>query len=209
MICQRCRTHLLSRIPVQQNAIRTPSTCVATIFKAQSRFSSTDTPKTPAMPPPPAPRQPSGGPGSITIPSAISSATPGVSQPLSTPTHGVPEPPQWVNPGKNAAAAPTDVAGTSAGPAAPTHEPSSLLAGTVMKGLNYMKNKPEIVALEDHEYPDWLWTLLDDKAKKSSESGGVDVSCMFSISSSYSSFVPLLIRQLLCSFEQEATKTSR
>jgi len=33
----------------------------------------------------------------------------------------------------------------------------------VLKGLNYFKNKPEPVALEDHEYPEWLWTLLDER----------------------------------------------
>ncbi|RAO72270.1 uncharacterized protein BHQ10_008282 [Talaromyces amestolkiae] len=123
------------------------------------------------MPPPPAPRQPGGG--SISIPSAISSATPGVSQPLSTPTDGVPQPPKWVNPGKDAArTAAADAV------AAPTHEPSSCIAGTPLTGLNYTKGKPEIVALEDHEYPDWLWTLLDDSAKKSSDAGGVDVASL-------------------------------
>ena len=30
-----------------------------------------------------------------------------------------------------------------------------------MKGINYMKNGKDPIALEDHEYPDWLWTLLD------------------------------------------------
>jgi large subunit ribosomal protein L54 len=40
-----------------------------------------------------------------------------------------------------------------------------------------MKNKPEIFALEDSEYPDWLWTLLDDSKKQSTaETGGVDPS---------------------------------
>jgi large subunit ribosomal protein L54 len=95
-----------------------------------------------------------------------------VSQPLSTPTHGIPEPPKWVNPGKDAA---TTAAATDA--AAPTHEPSSCVAGTPLKGLNYTKGKPDIVALEDHEYPDWLWTLLDDSAKKSNDAGGADVAC--------------------------------
>lgn len=174
MICQRCRTSLLPRIPLQQHAVRTPSSCVSlAIHKTQARFASTDTPKIPAMPPPPAPRQP--GAGSISIPSAISSATPGVSQPFSTPTNGIPEPPKWVNPGKNAAA----TAGNAV--AAPTHEPSSCVAGTPLTGLNYIKGKPDIVALEDHEYPDWLWTLLDDSTKKSSDTGGVDVACRFSI----------------------------
>lgn len=40
-----------------------------------------------------------------------------------------------------------------------------------------MKNKPDIYAMEDSEYPDWLWTLLDDSKKQSSsETGGVDPS---------------------------------
>ncbi|PIB00627.1 hypothetical protein CB0940_01741 [Cercospora beticola] len=40
---------------------------------------------------------------------------------------------------------------------------SSVPAGTVLKGLNFMKNKQDPVALEDHEYPSWLWTALHDK----------------------------------------------
>ncbi|KAF2210831.1 hypothetical protein CERZMDRAFT_44371 [Cercospora zeae-maydis SCOH1-5] len=39
---------------------------------------------------------------------------------------------------------------------------SSVPAGTVLKGLNFMKNKKDPVALEDHEYPAWLWTALHD-----------------------------------------------
>lgn len=97
-----------------------------------------------------------------------------MSQQLSTPTHGIPEPPKWVNPGKDAAAA----TAAATGAAAPTHEPSSCVAGTPLKGLNYTKGKPDIVALEDHEYPDWLWTLLDDSAKKSNDAGGADAACM-------------------------------
>ena len=169
MICQRCRTHLLSRIQVQHHTIRTPSSCVSSALRTQSRCASTDTPSTPAVQPPSAPRQPSHG--DVSFPSAISSATPGVSQPLSTPTDGVPAPPKWVNRGKTGAAADA---------AAVAHEPSSFPAGSIMNGLNYIKNKPDIVALEDHEYPDWLWGLLDGaSSKKSTESGGVDVSCTF------------------------------
>lgn len=41
---------------------------------------------------------------------------------------------------------------------------SSVPAGTVLKGLNFMKNKQDPVALEDHEYPAWLWTALEKKA---------------------------------------------
>lgn len=46
--------------------------------------------------------------------------------------------------------------------AASSLEPrSSVPAGTPLEGLNYLKNKQAPLALEDHEYPDWLWTLLD------------------------------------------------
>ncbi|EGD96151.1 hypothetical protein TESG_03605 [Trichophyton tonsurans CBS 112818] len=54
---------------------------------------------------------------------------------------------------------------------------SSVPAGTKLAGLNYEKNKQDPIALEDHEYPDWLWTLLDKTAKKSETgAGSVDVS---------------------------------
>lgn len=34
-------------------------------------------------------------------------------------------------------------------------------AGTPLKNINYFKNKSDPIALEDSEYPDWLWTLLE------------------------------------------------
>ncbi|KAL9054956.1 MAG: hypothetical protein Q9162_003811 [Coniocarpon cinnabarinum] len=55
--------------------------------------------------------------------------------------------------------------GTSSSPAASDPPPtpkSCVLAGTPLRGLNYMKNGSDPIALEDHEYPDWLWTLLDE-----------------------------------------------
>lgn len=42
---------------------------------------------------------------------------------------------------------------------------SSVAAGYELRGLGYTKAKPLIKAKEDHEYPDWLWTLLDDSGK--------------------------------------------
>lgn len=33
-------------------------------------------------------------------------------------------------------------------------------AGTPLKHINYLKGKSDPMALEDSEYPDWLWTLL-------------------------------------------------
>ncbi|OHF01299.1 hypothetical protein CORC01_03332 [Colletotrichum orchidophilum] len=45
-------------------------------------------------------------------------------------------------------------------PAAPI---SSCPPGTVLNGLNYLKNKTDPIALPDEEYPDWLWTILESK----------------------------------------------
>lgn len=49
---------------------------------------------------------------------------------------------------------------------------SSVPAGTVLKGLNFMKNKQDPVALEDHEYPPWLWTVLNQKGDAASSNSG-------------------------------------
>ncbi|KAI9656952.1 MAG: hypothetical protein M1831_004500 [Alyxoria varia] len=40
---------------------------------------------------------------------------------------------------------------------------SSVPAGMRLKGLNYFKGKEDPVAMEDHEYPDWLWTCLESR----------------------------------------------
>ncbi|KAJ3190290.1 hypothetical protein HDU85_000585 [Gaertneriomyces sp. JEL0708] len=42
-------------------------------------------------------------------------------------------------------------------------QPSSCPPGTVMTGLNIMKNGKDPVALADDAYPDWLWSLLEPK----------------------------------------------
>jgi large subunit ribosomal protein L54 len=48
-----------------------------------------------------------------------------------------------------------------------------------MNGLNYFKNKPDVFAKEDSEYPEWLWNLLGDSSKDSkTKKGGVDPSSM-------------------------------
>ncbi|KAG8712422.1 hypothetical protein FRC11_000193 [Ceratobasidium sp. 423] len=51
-------------------------------------------------------------------------------------------------------------ASTSATPKAPT---SSCPANTNLAGLTWLKGQPPVLALEDSEYPAWLWTLLDEK----------------------------------------------
>lgn len=48
---------------------------------------------------------------------------------------------------------------------------SSVPAGTVLKGLNFMKGKQDPVAMEDHEYPDWLWRVLERKDEAGAAKG--------------------------------------
>lgn len=161
MICQRCRTGILSRLQQPQTVtLSIPSRARQfPIQRSQFRNYSDGKPSVSATPPPPAPRQPAGA--DITIPSAVSSATPGVSQPLSTP--------EGVH---------VDVNPEKPKKAAVERPPSSCAAGQKMNGLNYFKNKPDVVALEDSEYPEWLWSLLDDSKKNKTATGGVDPSSM-------------------------------
>ncbi|KAF2146614.1 uncharacterized protein K452DRAFT_219178 [Aplosporella prunicola CBS 121167] len=96
-----------------------------------------------------APRQ--GEPDSHTPPAATSTSA---AQPFSAP----------LTPGSVESAKP---------PAAPVLVQSSVPAGTPLKGLNFLKNKQDPVALEDSEYPAWLWTVLKSKtASKEAETEG-------------------------------------
>jgi large subunit ribosomal protein L54 len=53
-------------------------------------------------------------------------------------------------------------------------------AGTPLKGLNFLKNTQDPVALEDHEYPAWLWEILGNKEKKAgADAMAGDLFCMF------------------------------
>lgn len=174
MICKSCRTTMLSRFN-QQPVTRTASACARQLPMVRSQFrsySSDNNPPVAATPSPPSPRQPTVG--DLTTPSAISSATPGVSQPLSTP-EGVHTD---ANPG--ASTKPTAV-----------RPPSSCPAGTKLNGLNYFKNKPDVFAKEDSEYPNWLWNLLGDSSKDAkTKKGGVDPSSK--ISPRFPFFRPML-----------------
>ncbi|KAI5205699.1 hypothetical protein E4T39_02801 [Aureobasidium subglaciale] len=96
-----------------------------------------------------APRQ---GNASSHTPSAATST--GAAQPFSTP----------LTPSPSAA----KLQAPSAEKAAPTVK-SSVAAGTPLKGLNFIKGKNDPVALEDSEYPTWLWGILK---KKGGESAG-------------------------------------
>ena len=42
---------------------------------------------------------------------------------------------------------------------------SSVIKGTVLKGINILKQGSDPIAKEDSEYPAWLWKLLDPKKK--------------------------------------------
>ncbi|KAI9927820.1 hypothetical protein ASPWEDRAFT_173471 [Aspergillus wentii DTO 134E9] len=156
MICQRCRTGILSRLQPQHTVAWSATSPARQLPFQRSQFRnySDGKPTVSATPPPPTPRQPVAG--DISIPSAISSAAPGVSQPLSTP----------------------DEVHVSVNPEKPTKSaerpPSSCQAGTKMVGLNYFKNKEDVFAREDSEYPDWLWSLLDETKGAKTEKGGVD-----------------------------------
>lgn len=47
--------------------------------------------------------------------------------------------------------------------------PSSCKKGDAIEGLNIFVNQEPIIAKDDSEYPDWLWTLLDDNSSASKE----------------------------------------
>ncbi|EXJ88738.1 hypothetical protein A1O1_05670 [Capronia coronata CBS 617.96] len=115
------------------------------------------------------PDTPNAGP--IQAPSSIaveganpthSSRTSGISQPLSeahTPSTS------------------TAKAAAAKEPKKPAKVKSSVPGGEVLKGLGYTKAQPQILAKEDHEYPEWLWTLLDD-SKMATGDTKVDLSAM-------------------------------
>ncbi|KAF1840577.1 uncharacterized protein K460DRAFT_381344 [Cucurbitaria berberidis CBS 394.84] len=49
---------------------------------------------------------------------------------------------------------------------------SSIPAGQPLKGLNFLKNAQDPVALPDDEYPQWLWTILDRQEQKADAGAG-------------------------------------
>lgn len=53
---------------------------------------------------------------------------------------------------------------------------SSVPGGQELRGIAYLKATPHIMAKEDDQYPDWLWSLLD--SDKSSGEVKVDLSGM-------------------------------
>jgi len=79
-------------------------------------------------------------------PQAISSSKPGGSQPFSTPEYA---------PSSTTKAAAKDARKS-------TKLQGSIAGGQELRGIAYLKTRPTILAMEDDEYPDWLWKLLDE-----------------------------------------------
>lgn len=65
-------------------------------------------------------------------------------------------------------------------------------AGTVLKGLGFIKGKEAPLAKDDSEYPEWLWGLLDkDKLKdEQNEKGEADMFCKYFGRHGIRSFLP-------------------
>jgi hypothetical protein len=98
-----------------------------------------------------APRSSSGAPSAT--------SKPGVAQPFSTPLTPAPA---------------AILSKPSSGKASAPRVQSSVPAGTVLKGLNFYKDKQDPVAMADEEYPAWLWGVLD-KGKGGAEAKGAGV----------------------------------
>ncbi|KAG8723921.1 hypothetical protein FRC09_001186 [Ceratobasidium sp. 395] len=60
----------------------------------------------------------------------------------------------------SSATSPNSSSSPAPSPKTPT---SSCPPQTVLTGLNWRKGQPPVLALEDSEYPPWLWTVLDEK----------------------------------------------
>lgn len=54
---------------------------------------------------------------------------------------------------------------------------SSVPAGTPLRGLNFLKDRQDPVALADDEYPEWLWTILERQEKKGESAAAGDLFC--------------------------------
>lgn len=94
--------------------------------------------------------------------SAPAATSTGAAQPFSTPH----------TPSPSASGIPA--AAVAAAKKRPAAIVSSVPAGTVLKGLNYHKQRQDPVALADEEYPAWLWTLLSPVAGAAGEKKELD-----------------------------------
>ena len=60
---------------------------------------------------------------------------------------------------------------TSPADAAPISR-SSCAPDTVLKGVNYLKGQPPVVAQADDAYPEWLWNVLKPREYEDDGPGG-------------------------------------
>lgn len=61
---------------------------------------------------------------------------------------------------------------------------SSVAAGTPLKGLNFLKDRQDPVALPDEEYPEWLWSILERQEKKGESAAAGDLFCKITLPAS-------------------------
>ncbi|KAF1986113.1 hypothetical protein K402DRAFT_355961 [Aulographum hederae CBS 113979] len=149
MICHRC-LHRATRISTPSLLPRAPS-------KTTTRLSSTSTPISPTISQTTIPRR-----GDLsTSPNPPAATSTSAAQPFSA--------------ALTPRATPGDV-NTVKTP--PIIMRSSVPAGTPLKGLNIMKGANDPVALEDSEYPEWLWGLL--KTEKGGKGDGGDEGDLYS-----------------------------
>lgn len=155
MLCKSCRRTLLARLLSQSvtHSSRISLRTVATVPASNNA----------------APKSPPASTASSKTADQTSAAVAGNTQPFSEPffpsTTNITSPP---------------ASATNPSVTAPVKLTSSVPGGTPFAHLSYFKQPPKpVVALEDHEYPAWLWTLVaDPNAPKSSLDGGVDLSAM-------------------------------
>ena len=74
---------------------------------------------------------------------------------------------------------------------------SSTPAGTPLKGLNFLKSRSDPIALEDSEYPSWLWDILKKDGKKGEDGKEGDLFCRLFIILLYAS---ISLSKWLCVF---------
>lgn len=158
MICNQCMHAAALRTSTRQIRTTTPS------LRTQSRWVSSSSPRpaTISSATQAAPRQ--GSPQSTHNPPAATST--GAAQPFSTPRSSSPKKQTPTGPVKSSPP--------------PITVKSSVAAGTALKGLNFLKGKQDPIALEDHEYPPWLWTVLEQSAASKDSKAGADEGDLFS-----------------------------
>jgi hypothetical protein len=136
MLCANCRRSLQARLPLFRNHLPLP---------LLTRRSIATAPATPNAAPthPPPPSATSSHPAASSTPSSGGSSSP----PSSTST-------------------PTNTTAGTGGSKTRVKEKvrSSVAGGAVLQGLGYTKAKPQIIAKEDEEYPEWLWGILNEDA---------------------------------------------